>query len=154
MSDQDNIPTIPRFGVKLGRPSNAERQRALSKPGPKPKSMKEKMASIQSSLVLTSGRSIVNKIVQIALDDNHPSQAMMLKVLAERIIPASAFDPNAGQNGARAIEISITGTDGSVTTVKTGGNALEALEAEEARTIDAEDIVIRDAVVGGEDGVN
>lgn len=137
----EGVPYIPKLGVKLGRPTNESRQVVKSKPGPKPQAVKAHLAQLQSSLVLTSGRAVLEKILAKALNDADKDQAMMLKILAERFLHMSAFD-NSQADKPTGITVSVTSTDGTVTTVTTGKSQLDAVDEDEARTVEAEDAVL------------
>ena len=61
-------------------------------------------------LASTNGKAMVQKVMEIALDDNHPGQMAAMKMVIDRIIPQSAFE--AAKNEARtAIQITISGLD-------------------------------------------
>jgi hypothetical protein len=66
-------------------------------------------------LILSSanGKAMVTKVMEIALDDNHPGQMSAMKMVIDRIIPQSAFE--AAKNEARtAIQITISGLDTTI----------------------------------------
>ena len=58
-------------------------------------------------LLDSSGSRVVQKVVDIALDDNHPSQMAALKLCMERTLPVSMFEKDKGQRSA--VTINITG---------------------------------------------
>lgn len=61
------------------------------------------LASPKSKLVL-------QKIFEVALDDDHKNQAACMKMIADRIIPIAAFEKDIAKDGGRnAIQINITG---------------------------------------------
>ena len=61
------------------------------------------LASPKSSRVL-------EKVFEIALNDHHSGQMAAMKLVLDRIVPASAFDTAKGSNGsAPQISINITG---------------------------------------------
>ena len=61
----------------------------------------------------TNGKAMVTKVMEIALDDNHPGQMSAMKMVIDRIIPQSAFE--AAKNEARtAIQITISGLDTTI----------------------------------------
>ena len=53
-------------------------------------------------------RAILGKIMDIALDDNHPHQAAMLKEVAARLIPVSSFTAEGKSTGGKSININIS----------------------------------------------
>lgn len=65
------------------------------------------LASPKSKLVL-------QKIFDVALDDEHKNQAACMKMIADRIIPIAAFEKEVVKEGGRnAIQINITGVGGA-----------------------------------------
>jgi hypothetical protein len=61
-------------------------------------------------LVLSSanGKQLVKKVMEIALDDNHPGQMSAMKMVIDRIIPQSAFEAAKNQPHTE-IQITISG---------------------------------------------
>ena len=58
----------------------------------------------------TNGKALVQKVMEVALDDNHPGQMSAMKMVIDRIIPQSAFE--AAKNEFRtAIQITISGLE-------------------------------------------
>ena len=56
----------------------------------------------------TSGSAVIEKIIQIGQNDDHPGQMAALKMAMDRILPLSMFEKDAkGQRNA--IQINITG---------------------------------------------
>jgi len=55
-----------------------------------------------------TGKKILEKVLTIALDDEHPGQMQALKMAADRILPMSYFE-NQKDTGRQAIQINITG---------------------------------------------
>lgn len=76
-------------------------------------------------LVESKGEAVVKKIIDIALDDDHPQQMAALKMCMERALPVSLFEKTSAQRSAVNITISGIG-------VQVG------------ETIEAEDAVIKD----------
>jgi hypothetical protein len=53
---------------------------------------------------------VLEKVFEIALNDEHAGQMAAMKLVLDRIVPASAFDTAKGNNGsAPSISINITG---------------------------------------------
>lgn len=93
MPAKRTIEEINAIREPLGLPL---KKRAVSKPRPKPAILPEKKKA-QAQAVLAKmlgkkGRDVVNKILAKALDDNDDDQMACLKLVADRIIPASYFD--------------------------------------------------------------
>ena len=75
---------------------------------------KQRMQEFKNKLLTeVNGNAIINKMIQIALDDEHPGQATALKMCADRILPTSIFEEK--KDGSRtAINITISGIGESV----------------------------------------
>jgi hypothetical protein len=50
---------------------------------------------------------VLEKVFEIALNDEHAGQMAAMKLVLDRIVPASAFDTAKGNNGGSAPQISI-----------------------------------------------
>lgn len=122
----DNLKTDVAL-VKRGRPRKADLE-AAKKPGKgkvgRPKGTPGRIEELKARLLTTSGDRVIDTIVRIALDDEHPGQMAALKMCIDRQLPLSLFERDA-KRGSGAITINITGV----------GN----VEAKED-TIDADDI--------------
>lgn len=90
---------------KRGRPSKAELAAASKKRG-RPKNDTGRLAELKARLLATKGDYVVDKVLQIALDDNHPGQMAALKLCLDRMLPISMFEK--GVNGKPSIQINIT----------------------------------------------
>lgn len=61
-------------------------------------------------LVSPKSERVLTKVFEIALDDEHPGQMSAMKLVMDRLVPASAFDTSKGNAGQMpAISINITG---------------------------------------------
>ena len=85
----------------------------------------------KARLLATSGDKVINKIIQIALDDEHQGQMAALKMCMDRVLPVSYFEKDKATGGRNAVSITITGIGGDTTIV--GGE-----EASEDDIVDAE----------------
>lgn len=90
---------------KRGRPTKA----AIAKkknPGVlgRPPGDAARIAEFKARLLATAGDSVITKIIETALTDNHPAQGAMLKFCGERLLPLSSFET---KNGGTAPTISI-----------------------------------------------
>lgn len=81
----------------------------------------------KARLLATSGDKVINKIIAIALDDDHPGQMAALKMCMDRVLPVSYFEKDKTTGGKNSVSITITGIGGDVTTV---GNDEKAIEGE------------------------
>jgi hypothetical protein len=99
---------------KAGRPPKSEL--AAKKKGGRelrgrPKGDNAILAEYRSRM-LASPKSarVLEKVFEIALNDEHTGQMAAMKLVLDRIVPASAFDTAKGNNGGTpSISINITG---------------------------------------------
>lgn len=94
-----------------------------------PKSDNQKIMELKRLLIDGAGQNVVGKALQIALDDNHPAQAAMIKLCMDRMLPISLFEK--GVAARSAVTISITGIGD---TVSINGESLDL--APQHETID------------------
>jgi hypothetical protein len=80
----------------------------------------------KARLLATSGDKVINKIIDIAMDDEHQGQMAALKMCMDRVLPLSYFDKDKNNSGRSAVSITITGVGGETTIV--GGE--EPIEGE------------------------
>lgn len=52
---------------------------------------------------------VLEKVFEVALNDGHPGQIAAMKLVMDRIVPASSFDVSKSSNGIPSISINITG---------------------------------------------
>ena len=52
---------------------------------------------------------VLEKVYEVALSDGHPGQMAAMKLVLDRIVPASAFDTTKAGGGTPQISINITG---------------------------------------------
>jgi len=100
-------------GKRLGRPPGITKTKAgrvPQKPGPKKGNAAIFEDYRQRMLNSPKSRKVLGKVFEVALDDDHPHQAACLKMVMDRIIPASAMGAIAGSgSGQTAVTINITG---------------------------------------------
>ena len=113
---------------KRGRPKKADIE-AAKKPGNgkvgRPVGDNGRIQELKARLMATAGTKVIDKIIHIALNDEHPGQMAALKLCIDRQLPLSLFEKDA-KRGSNAITINITGV----------GN----VEASEPDIVDADDI--------------
>lgn len=94
-----------------GRPPKAlieaNKHRGQGKVG-RPPGDNARIAELKARLLSTSGDRVITKVVNIALDDEHPGQMAALKLCIDRVLPLSLFEKDA-RTGNRAVTINITG---------------------------------------------
>ncbi len=74
----------------------------------------QRLKALKNILLNSAGTNVVHKAIEIAMNDEHPAQASMIKLLMDRTLPVSMFEKEKNQRSA--VTISITGIgDGNVT---------------------------------------
>jgi hypothetical protein len=108
---------VPKTDVikrKAGRPKKGEvvakkskNRGTLGRPAGDKAIMDEYKARMLAS---PKSARVLEKVFEIALNDEHSGQMAAMKLVLDRIVPASAFDTAKGSNGsAPQISINITG---------------------------------------------
>ena len=87
-----------------------------------PKTDYQKVKELKELMINSGGRDVAQKVIEIALNDDHPGQMAALKMCLDRTLPITLFDKEAKQRNA--VTINITGIG----------------EVNHAQTIDAEDV--------------
>ena len=72
-----------------------------------PKTEYQRVKELKQMLVEGKGQHVVQKVIDIALDDSHPSQMAALKMCMDRALPMSVFEKTSAQRNA--VTINITG---------------------------------------------
>ncbi len=85
-----------------------------------PKSDNQKIMELKRLLIDGAGQKVVSKALQIAMNDDHPAQAAMIKLCMDRMLPVSLFEKGVGARSA--VTINITGIGESVSV---GGETLD-----------------------------
>ena len=99
--------TVAKPKAKMGRPRKEYLKKAKLPMG-RPKNDTGRLAEFKQRLLGTSGSAVIEKIIQIGQNDDHPGQMAALKMAMDRILPLSMFEKDAkGQRNA--IQINITG---------------------------------------------
>lgn len=108
---QTNTGVVEKKKSKAGRPRKADIE--AKKQGNRgavgrPKGDAHRIQELKARLLATTGNKVINKIVSIAMDDNHSGQMAALKMCMDRVLPTSLFEKDAkGQRNA--VTINITG---------------------------------------------
>jgi hypothetical protein len=103
---------------KPGRPPKADleavRNRTKGKVG-RPAGDAARIQEFKERLLATGGTKIIDKMIAIALNDEHPGQAAMIKLAMDRLLPSSLFDAAKAGGGTPQVVVNITGlTDAKV----------------------------------------
>jgi predicted transcriptional regulator len=72
-----------------------------------PKTDNQKIKELKRLLLDSAGSGVVVKAIEIAMNDEHPSQAAMIKLCMDRMLPVSMFEKEKNQRSA--VTINITG---------------------------------------------
>lgn len=110
-------PTVaPKIRGK-GRPPKADleavKNRTKNKIG-RPKGDAGRLEEFKQRLLATGGTRILDKMISIALDDNHPGQMAAIKMSMDRMLPVSSFEAAKNGGASPTISINITGLNSSV----------------------------------------
>ncbi len=93
---------------KRGRPIKMTIQRyAENPPAILPKTDHQRIRELKELMIRSGGKDVAEKVIQIALNDEHPGQMAALKMCMDRTLPVSMFEKDKSQRSA--ITISITG---------------------------------------------
>ena len=92
----------PRGSVKTPIHRLAEGSIALL-----PKTENQQIRELKKMLLESAGTNVVQKAIEIALNDDHPAQGAMLKLCMDRMLPVSLFEKE--KNNRSAVTINITG---------------------------------------------
>lgn len=72
-----------------------------------PKTDSQRIKDLKDMLIKSSGKDVVEKMISIALNDNHPAQMAAIKMCVDRTLPVSMFEKDKSQRSA--VNITITG---------------------------------------------
>jgi len=85
-----------------------------------PKTDSQRIKDLKDMLIKSSGKDVVEKLIMIALNDNHPAQMAAIKMCVDRTLPVSMFEKDKSQRSAVNITISgIGGVDIGTKTINT-----------------------------------
>ena len=109
---------------KPGRPKGSVKmtiQRYANNP-PKvlPKTDHQRLKELKELMIRSGGKDVAQKVIEIALNDDHPGQMAALKMCIDRTLPISMFEKDKGQRSA--VTINITGLGQEPTIIDTDLN--------------------------------
>jgi hypothetical protein len=111
--------SVTASGKKRGRPLKMTIQRyAENPPAILPKTDHQRIKELKELMIRSGGKDVAEKVIQIALNDEHPGQMAALKMCMDRTLPIGMFEKDKNQRSA--ITINITGL----------GEAPQVIEAE------------------------
>ena len=117
-------PGRPKGSGKLSVTKITEKTLAIDLP----KTEQQRIRELKDFLMNTAGSNVVLKTVEIAMNDDHPAQASMIKLLMDRTLPVSMFEKEKNQRSA--VTINITGI---------GDSPISIGSPDEPEVIDVED---------------
>ena len=88
----------------------------------------QRLKTLKNILINSAGTNVVHKAIEIAMNDDHPAQASMIKLLMDRTLPVSMFEKEKNQRSA--VTINITGI---------GDSPISIGSPDEPEVIDVED---------------
>jgi hypothetical protein len=98
-------------------------QYAANPPAILPKTDHQRIKELKELMIRSGGKDVAEKVIQIALNDEHPGQMAALKMCMDRTLPVSMFEKDKSQRSA--VTINITGL----------GDAPTILEAQEVTDV-------------------
>ena len=85
---------------------------------------KQRMQEFKNKLLTEeNGNRILSKVMEVAMDDDHPGQSAALKMCLDRMLPTSMFDEDKKGTDRPSIQINISGLNEQKVDV---GNVVEA----------------------------
>ena len=108
-----NEPAKPR----RGRPKGSGKmtiQRYAANPPSLPKTDYQRIKELRELMIHSGGKDVANKVIQIALNDEHPGQMAALKMCLDRTLPVSMFEKDKHQRSAVTINITGLGQEPTV----------------------------------------
>jgi hypothetical protein len=82
------------------------------------------MRELKDLMIRSGGKDVAQKLIDIALNDNHPAQITAIKMCIDRTLPISMFEKDKTQRGA--VTINITGI--GATTIQANTEEEENIE--------------------------
>jgi hypothetical protein len=80
---------------------------ATNPPATLPKTDHQRIKELKELMIRSGGKDVAEKVIQIALNDEHPGQMAALKMCMDRTLPVSMFEKDKSQR--TAVTINITG---------------------------------------------
>ena len=82
-----------------------------------PKTDHQRLKELKELMIRSGGKDVAQKVIEIALNDEHPGQMAALKMCIDRTLPISMFEKDKSQRSA--VTINITGLGGEPTILET-----------------------------------
>jgi hypothetical protein len=84
-----------------------------------PKTDHQRIKELKELMIRSGGKDVAEKVIQIALNDEHPGQMAALKMCMDRTLPIGMFEKDKNQRSA--ITINITGLGQEPTVIQPEG---------------------------------
>lgn len=112
---------------KRGRPIGSVKmtvQRLASNPpAVLAKTDHQRVKELKELMIRSGGKDVAEKVIEIALNDEHPHQMTALKMCLDRTLPISMFEKDKSQRSA--VTISITGLGVDLPTIIDNGDVTD-----------------------------
>lgn len=105
--------SLERSSVK--RKPMTIQQYAVNPPSILPKTDNQRLKELKELMIRSGGKDVAQKVIDIALNDNHPGQMAAIKMCLDRSMPVSMFEKDKGARSA--VTINITGIGEAPTTI-------------------------------------
>ena len=89
-----------------------------------PKTDHQRLKELKELMIRSGGKDVAQKVIEIALNDDHPHQLVALKMCLDRTLPVSLFEKDKSQRSA--VTINITGLGQEPTIIDTEPEDVEA----------------------------
>ena len=114
-------PAVEPVKYKRGRPKKGEIREAMhpnkGKLG-RPQGDNHRMLEFKARIMSTKGMSVIEKVLNTALEDGHPAQGACMKMVMDRALPLGMFSEQGGGNTKPTIQINIQGLNDSSMTIQ------------------------------------
>jgi hypothetical protein len=140
MTDTVDVKEKPLEPVKRGRGRPKKSEVEARKKGNRgkvgrPAGDAARINEFKARILATAGDRVIDKIINIAMNDEHPGQMAALKMCMDRVLPMSYFEKDKMTGGRNSVSITITGIGGDTTVVGTEDNE-DVIEGEVVETIE------------------
>lgn len=71
---------------------------------------------------------VLEKVYEVALSDGHPGQMAAMKLILDRIVPASAFDTTKASGGVPQISINISGLNDPIVSTSSNDDSEDIID--------------------------
>ena len=79
-----------------------------------PKTDHQRLKELKELMIRSGGKDVAQKVIEIALNDDHPHQLVALKMCLDRTLPVSMFEKDKSQRSAVTINITGLGVEPTV----------------------------------------